>query len=161
MREPKSVTAGIWWRGWWDVIRNRGNKRALEVEVIEDAVMYGSESLKFELDILCTEPLEESNFIVMQERLLKDVGNPLVLLCVCWRVVNVTRNGGLMYVNDVCKAIFGLAPHRCSPGLSTGSRSLSAYTLRASRQVEHYVRMTVAKGCRLWVYLSTDRGITG
>ena len=38
MREPKSVTAGIWWRGWWDIIGDWGNKGALEIEVIEDAV---------------------------------------------------------------------------------------------------------------------------
>ena len=30
-----------------------------------------------------------------------------------------------------------------------------------SHQVEHYARMTVAKGCRLRVYLSTDGGTTG
>ena len=153
--------AGIRRRGQWDVIRNRENKGALEVEVIEDVVMYGSESLEFELDISCTEPLEESDFIIMQERSLKDVSDPLALLCMRQQVVNVTGNGRLTYVCDVCKATFGLAPHRCSPGLSTGSRSLSAHTLRASRQVERYVRMTVAKGCRLWVYLSMDGGTTG
>ena len=46
MREPKSVTAGIRRRGRWDIIGDRGNKGALEIEVVEDSVMYGSESLK-------------------------------------------------------------------------------------------------------------------
>ena len=157
-RELKSVMVGIWWRGWWDIIRNRGNKRALEVEVIENAVVYGSESLEFKLDVLCTEPLKESDFIIVQERSLKDIGDPLALLCVHQWVVNVTGNGGLTYVYDICKATFGLAPHRCSPGLSMGSHSLSAHTLRVSHQVEHYARITVAKGCRLQVYLSMDGG---
>ena len=94
-REPKSVTAGIWQRGQWDVIRNRGNKRALEVEVVEDMVVYGSESLEFELDVSCMEPLEESDFVVVQERLLKNVGDPLALLCMCQQVVNVAGNDGL------------------------------------------------------------------
>ena len=95
MREPKSVTAGIRRRGWWDVIGNRGDKRALEIEVIEDAVVYGSEPLEFKLDISCTEPLKESDFVVVQERSLKDVRDSLALLCVHWRVVDVARNGGL------------------------------------------------------------------
>ena len=96
MRELKSVTVGIWRRGRWDVIRNGGNKRALEVEVVVDVVMYGSESLEFELDVSCTEPLKESDFVVMQERLLKNIGNPLALLCVCRWVIDVARNGGLV-----------------------------------------------------------------
>ena len=151
---------GIRWRGWQDVVGDRGNKRALEVEIIEDAVVYASESLEFELDVLCTEPLEESDFVVMQERLLEDVSNSLMLLCVRRRVVDVARNGGLG-IRYVCKTIFGLVPHRCSPGLSMGSRSLSAHTLRESRQVECYARMTMAKGCRLQVYLFTNGGTTG
>ena len=60
-REPKSVMVGIWWRGRWDVIGDRGNKRAPEVEVVKDTVMYGSESLKFELDVSCMEPFKESD----------------------------------------------------------------------------------------------------
>ena len=40
-----------------------------------------SEVLKFELGVPGTESLKESNFIVMQERPLKDVGDPLMLLC--------------------------------------------------------------------------------
>ena len=38
MREPKSVTAGIQWRGRWDIVGNRGNQGAPEIEVIEDVV---------------------------------------------------------------------------------------------------------------------------
>ena len=68
---------------------------------------------------------------------------------------------GYHKVRNVCKASWVLDPHRCSPELSTGSRSLSAHTLRASRQVEHYVRVTVVKGCRSLVYLRTDAGTTG
>ena len=94
-REPKSVTAGVQWRGRWDVVKDRRDKGALEVEIVEDVVVYASESLEFKLDVSCTEPLEKSNFIVMQERLLEDVGDPLMLLCVHWRVIDVARNGGL------------------------------------------------------------------
>ena len=54
-----------------------------------------SESLEFKLEVLCTEPLEESDFVVMQERSLKDIGDPLMLLCVRQQVVNVAGNGGL------------------------------------------------------------------
>ena len=57
--------------------------------------MYGSELLEFKLDVSCTEPLEESDFIVMQERLLKNVGDPLMLLCVRRWVIDVARNDGL------------------------------------------------------------------
>ena len=96
MREPKSVMVGIQWRGWWDVVRDRGNKGALEVEIVEDVVVYASESLKFELEVSCTEPLEESDFVVVQEGSLKDIGNPLMLLCVHWRVIDVAGNGGLI-----------------------------------------------------------------
>ena len=49
-REPKSATAAIWWRGQWDIVGDRSDKGALEVEIIEDVVVYASESLKFELD---------------------------------------------------------------------------------------------------------------
>ena len=160
MREPKSVMAGIRQRGWWDVVRDRRDKGALEVEIIEDAVVYASESLEFELDVSCTEPLEESNFVVVQEGSLEDVSDSLMLLCVRQWVVDVAGNGRLS-VRYICKTIFELVPHRCSPGLSTGSCSLPAHTLRAGRQVERYARMTVAKGCRLRVYLSTDGGTTG
>ena len=94
-REPKSVMAGIRRRGWWDVIGDRGNKGALEVEIVEDAVVYASESLEFELEVSCPEPFKESDFVVMQERPLEDVGDPLTLLCVRRWVIDVAGNDGL------------------------------------------------------------------
>ena len=94
-REPKSVTAGVQQRGWWDIVRDGGNKRALEVEIIEDTVVYASESLEFELEVSCMELLEESDFVVVQEGSLKDISDPLMLLCVCRRVIDVAGNGGL------------------------------------------------------------------
>ena len=95
MREPKSVMAGIEWRGWWDVIGDRRDKGALEVEIVEDAVVYASELLKFELEVSCIEPLEESDFVVGEERSLQDICDPLTLLCVRWQVVDVAGNDGL------------------------------------------------------------------
>ena len=94
-REPKSVTAGVRRRGQWDVIGDRGNKGALEVEVVEDAVVYASEPLEFELEVSRPEPFKESDFVVVQERLLEDVGDPLTLLCMRWWVIDVAGNGGL------------------------------------------------------------------
>ena len=87
---------GIQQRGRWDVVGDRGNRRAPEVEVVEDAVVYGSEPLKFELEVSCMEPLEESNFVVMQEGSLKNVGDPLTLLCMRWWVIDVAGNDGLI-----------------------------------------------------------------
>ena len=58
-------------------------------------MVNSSELLEFELEVSCTEPLKESDFVVVQERLLKNVGDPLALLCVRWWVVNVAGNGGL------------------------------------------------------------------
>ena len=95
MREPKSVTAGIWRRGQRDIIGDRSDEREFEIEVVEDLVVNSSESLEFELEVSCMEPLEESDFIVVQERLLKDVGDPLTLLCVHRWVIDVAGNGGL------------------------------------------------------------------
>ena len=57
--------------------------------------MYASESLEFELDVSCTEPFEKSNFVVVQKGALEDISDSLPLLCVCQRVVDVARNGGL------------------------------------------------------------------
>ena len=94
-REPKSVMAGIRRRGRWGIVGDRGNKGAHEVEIIEDAVMYASESLEFKLEVSCLEPFEESDFVIREERSLKDVGDPLMLLCVRQRVIDVARNGGL------------------------------------------------------------------
>ena len=95
MRELKSVMAGIRQRGRWDVIGDRSDEGKLEVEVVEDLVVDSSELLKFKLEVSCTEPLKESDFIVMQERPLEDIGDPLMLLCVCRRVIDVAGNGGL------------------------------------------------------------------
>ena len=58
-------------------------------------MVYASESLEFELEVSCSEPFKESDFIIVQEQPFEDVGDPLPLLCVRRRVVNVTRNGGL------------------------------------------------------------------
>ena len=96
MREPKSVTAGIRWRGRWDVIWDRGDERELEVEVVEDPVVDGSKVLEFELGVPGTEPFKERDFVVMEERPLKNVGDPLMLLCMRRWVVDVARNGRLL-----------------------------------------------------------------
>ena len=94
-REPKSVTVGIRRRGRWDVIGDRSDEGELEVEVVEDPVVNSSELLEFKLKVSCTESLEESDFVIVQEGLLKDVDDPLMLLCMHWQVIDVTRNGGL------------------------------------------------------------------
>ena len=86
---------GIQRRGQWDVVGDRRNKGALEVEIVEDVVVYASESLEFELDISCTEPLKESDFVVVQKGALEDTSDSLPLLCMCRRVVDVAGNGGL------------------------------------------------------------------
>ena len=57
--------------------------------------MYASELLEFELEVSHPEPFKESDFIVVQERSLEDIGNPLTLLCVHRRVIDVAGNGGL------------------------------------------------------------------
>ena len=93
--KPKSVTAGIWRRGWWDVIGFGRDEGKLEVEIVEDAVVYTSEPLEFELEVSCAEPFEQRNFVVGEEGSLKDVCNPLTLLCVRRRVIDVAGNGGL------------------------------------------------------------------
>ena len=87
--------AGIWWRGWWDVVRFGGDKEKLEIQVVKDAMVDCGEVLKFELDVPGTEPFKERNFVVGEERSLKDVCDPLMLLCVRWQVIDVTGNGGL------------------------------------------------------------------
>ena len=58
-------------------------------------MVYASESLEFELEVSFTEPFKESDFVVVQERLLEDVGDPLTLLCVRRWVIDVAGNGGL------------------------------------------------------------------
>ena len=95
MTKPKSVMAGIRRRGQWDVVRFGGDKGELEIQVVKDAMVDCCEVLEFELGVPGTEPSEERNFVVGEERSLKDVCDPLTLLCMRWRVVNVTGNGGL------------------------------------------------------------------
>ena len=96
MTKPKSVTAGIRQRGRWDVVGFGRDKGELEIQVIKDVMVDCGEVLEFELDVLGMEPFKERNFVVGEERSLKDVCNPLTLLCVCRWVIDVTRNGGLM-----------------------------------------------------------------
>ena len=96
MTKPKSVMAGIQWRGRWDVVGFGGDKGELEIQVVKDAMVDCGEVLEFELDVPGTEPFKEGNFVVGEERSLKDVCNPLTLLCVRRWVIDVTRNGGLM-----------------------------------------------------------------
>ena len=95
MTKPKSVMAGIRRRGRWDVIGFGRDEGKLEVEIVEDAVVYASESLEFELEVSRSEPFEESNFVVVREWPLEDVSNPLTLLCVSRRGVDMAGNGGL------------------------------------------------------------------
>ena len=93
--KPKLVTAGIWRRGQWDVIGFGGDKWELEVQVVKDTVVDCSEVLEFELGVLGTEPFKERNLVIREERSLKDICDPLTLLCVRRWVVDVTGNGGL------------------------------------------------------------------
>ena len=95
MTKLKSVTAGIRWRGRWDVVGFSGDKGKLEVQVVKDAMVDCGEMLKFELGVPGTEPFEERDFVIGEERSLKDVCDPLALLCMRQRVIDVTRNGGL------------------------------------------------------------------
>ena len=93
--KPKSVTAGIRRRGRWDVIGFGRDEGKLEIEIVEDAVVYTSEPLEFELEVSCSEPFKESDFVIVQERLFEDVGDPLTLLFVRRWVIDVAGNGGL------------------------------------------------------------------
>ena len=93
--KPKSVMAGIWWRGQWDVVGFGGDKWELEIQVVKDAMVDCGEVLKFKLGVPGTEPFKEHDFVVGEERSLKDICNPLMLLCVRRQVVDVTRNDGL------------------------------------------------------------------
>ena len=49
MREPKSVTAGIRWRGRWDVVGFSGDKGELEIQVVKDMMVDCGEVLEFKL----------------------------------------------------------------------------------------------------------------
>ena len=87
---------GIWQRGWWDVVGFSGDKGELEIQVVKDAMVDGSEVLELELGGLCSEPLEECDLVVVEIGALKDVKVPLTLLCVSRQVVDVAGNGRLM-----------------------------------------------------------------
>ena len=94
--KPKSVTVGIQRSGQWDVVGFGGDKGELEIQVVKDAMVDCSEVLEFELGVLGTEPFEERDFVVGEEGSLKDVCDPLTLLCVHQWVIDVTGNDGLM-----------------------------------------------------------------
>ena len=53
------------------------------------------EVLEFKLGVPGTEPFKERDFVVMEERSLEDISDPLTLLCVHQWVVDMARNGGL------------------------------------------------------------------
>ena len=93
--KPKLVTVGIRRRGQWDVVGFGGDKGKLEIQVVKDLMVDGGEVLELELGVPGTEPFEEHNFVVGEERSLKDVCDPLTLLCVRRWVIDVTGNGGL------------------------------------------------------------------
>ena len=93
--KPKSVIVGIRQRGWWDIVGFGRDKWELEVQVVKDVMVDCGEVLEFKLGVLGMEPFKERDFVVMEERSLEDISDPLTLLCVCWWVVNVTGNGGL------------------------------------------------------------------
>ena len=94
--KPKSVTVGIRRRGRWDVVGFGGDKGKLEIQGVKDTMVDCSEVLEFELGVPGTEPFKECNFVVGEERSLKDVCDPLTLLCVRQRVIDMTGNDGLM-----------------------------------------------------------------
>ena len=87
--------AGIRWGGRWYVIGFSGDKWEFEIQVVKDLVMDGSKVLKFKLGVLGMKPFEECDFVIVEERSLKDVSNPLMLLCVHQWVVDMAGNDGL------------------------------------------------------------------
>ena len=93
--KPKSVTAGVWRRGRWDVVGFGGDKGKLEIQVVKDPMVDSGEVLELELGGLCSEPLEECNLVIVEIGALEDVEVPLTLLCVSRRVVDMAGNGGL------------------------------------------------------------------
>ena len=93
--KPKSVTAGIRRRGRWDVVGFGRDKWELEVQVVKDAMVDCGEVLKFKLGVPGTEPFKERDFVIVEERSLEDISDPLTLLCVHRRVVDMTGNDGL------------------------------------------------------------------
>ena len=95
MTKPKSVTAGIQWRGWWDVIGDGRDEWELEVEVIEDTMVDSGKMLEFELGSFGMELLQTSSFISLGVGALADLKISLALLCMSQRVVDMASNGGL------------------------------------------------------------------
>ena len=87
--------AGIQQRGRWDIVGFGGDKGKFEVQVVKDAMVDSSEVLEFELVVPGTEPFKERDFVIGEERSLKDICDPLMLLCVRRRVVDVAGNDGL------------------------------------------------------------------
>ena len=87
---------GIWQRGQQDVIGLGWDEWELKVEIKEDMVVYCCEVLEFELEGLCSEPLEEGNLVIMEVGSLKGIEVPLLLLSVGRWVVDMAGNGGLM-----------------------------------------------------------------
>ena len=58
-------------------------------------MVYAGESLEFELEVSRPEPFKKGDFVIVQERSLEDVGDPLTLLCVRRWVIDMAGNGGL------------------------------------------------------------------
>ena len=87
---------GIWQRGQQDVIGLGWDEWELKVEIKEDTVVYCCEVLEFELEGLCSEPLEEGNLVIVEVGSLKGIEVPLPLLSMGWQVVDMAGNGGLM-----------------------------------------------------------------
>ena len=95
MTKPKSVTAGIRWRGRWDVIRFGRDEGKLEIQVEKDTMVDGGEVLKLELGGLCSEPLKKCDLVIVEIGALEDVKVPLTLLFMSRQVVDMAGNGGL------------------------------------------------------------------
>ena len=72
MTKPKSVTAGIRWRGRWDIVGFGGDKGKLEVQVVKDTMVDCGEVLEFKLGVPGMEPFKEGDFVIGEERSLKD-----------------------------------------------------------------------------------------
>ncbi|KIM55812.1 hypothetical protein SCLCIDRAFT_30073 [Scleroderma citrinum Foug A] len=82
MTKLKSVTVGIRWRGWWDVVGFSRDEGKLEIQVEKDVMVDGCELVKLELCDLGSEPLGKSDFVIVEVGSLEDIEDPLTLLCV-------------------------------------------------------------------------------
>ena len=94
--KPKSVTAGVRWRGQWNVVRFGRNEWEFEIQVVKDSMVDGHEPVKLKLYSLGLKPFDESDFVIVDIGSLEDIEVPLMLLCIRQWVVNVARNGGLI-----------------------------------------------------------------